>query len=117
MQASIWCDQNDSPVLVPLSTWLESPEDLLVSKIEHSEEISKIAVTSYNQHIFFSTPKFEICMYHIPSKKLMAKFTGHTDTINSLLISYNNRFLYSASSDKLVKVWNLGTGEIENTLT
>lgn len=56
-------------------------------------------------------------MYHVPSKKLVKKFIGHTDTINSLQISYNNRFLLSTSSDQLVKVWNLGTGDVENTFT
>ena len=54
-------------------------------------------------------------MYHIPSKKLVKKFIGHTDEITFLLLSYNNRFLITGSSDKLVKVWNLGTGEAEST--
>jgi WD40 repeat protein len=54
-------------------------------------------------------------MYHIPSKKLVKKFVGHQGDINFLLLSYNNRYLISGSSDKLVKIWNLGTGEAENT--
>lgn len=113
-QANEWCEQNDSPVLMPLSTWLESPEMLLVSKIQHSDEIKKIAVTSYNQHLFFTTPKNEIVMYHIPSKRFKFKFPGHADTINSLQISHDNRYLVTVSSDKLVKIWNLTTGEEEN---
>lgn len=116
-QALEWSESNDSPVLVPYSTWLDSPETLLITKIEHSEGIQKIAVTSFNQHVFFSTQKNEICMYHIPSKKLVRKFNGHSNVINFLLISHNNRYLISGSSDKLIKVWNLGTGEIENTFT
>ncbi|RNA04607.1 NACHT and WD repeat domain-containing 1 isoform X1 [Brachionus plicatilis] len=114
-QASYWCENHDSPVLIPLSTWLDSPENLLITRIDHPEGIFKIAVTSFNQHVFFSTSKHDICMYHVPSKKLVRKFTGHTDLINCLQITYNNRFLISGSSDKLMMVWNLGTGEIGNT--
>jgi WD40 repeat protein len=116
-QTMEWCSHHESPVLVPLSAWLESPETLAVTKLTHTDVIRKIAVTSYNQHVFFSTPKNDIVMYHIPSKKFRVKFTGHTDTINSLQITYDNRYLISAAADKLVKVWNLSTGEEENTYT
>ena len=36
----------------------------------------KIAPTTFNQHIFCSTRSNEIAMYHIPSKKLVKKFSG-----------------------------------------
>ena len=114
-QATEWCNNHESPVLVPLSTWLGSPENLLITRIDYPDGILKLAVTSFNQHVFFSTSKHEICMFHVPSKKLVRKFIGHTDVINFLQISYNNRFLISGSSDKLIRVWNLGTGEIEIT--
>ena len=114
-QTITWCDQNESPTLVPLTTWLESAENLLITRIDHQDGIGMLAVTSFNQHIFFSNLRNEICMYHIPSKKLVRKFSGHSETINCLQISYNNRFLISGSSDKSIRVWNLGTGEIENT--
>jgi WD40 repeat protein len=114
-QVLTWCDQHDAPVLVPYTTWLDTPESLLVTKIEHAEGILKLAVTSFNQHVFFSNSKNEICMYHIPSKKMVRRFSGHADVINFLLISHNNRYLISGSSDKLIKVWNLGNGEMENT--
>ena len=114
-QATDWCEKHESPVLIPLSTWLESPENLLITRIDHPEVINKLAVTSFNQHVFFSTNKHEICMYHIPSKKLVRKFTGHNAKINFLHISNNNRYLISGAADKLIKVWNLGTGDIEHT--
>lgn len=75
----------------------------------------KIAITTFNQHVFFSTGNFEVCMYHVPSKKMVRKLVGHTDTINSLQITSNNKFLISCSSDKTIRVWNLDTGDIENS--
>ena len=75
-QAVEWCESYPSPLLIPLSSWLESPESLLITKIDNPDGILKIAVTSFNQHVFFSTNKNEICMYHVPSKKLVKKFPG-----------------------------------------
>lgn len=116
-QAMHWCENYSSPVLIPLSAWLESPESLLITKINCQDGIHKLAITSFNQHVFLSTIKNEILMYHVPSKKLVKKFTGHTKEITSLRISHNNRFLISTSIDNLVKVWNLGTGEIDHVFT
>lgn len=75
-QATEWCENYSQPYLIPLSSWQESPENLLITKIDHPDGILKVAVTSFNQHVFFSTIKHEICMYHVPSKKLVKKFTG-----------------------------------------
>ena len=72
-----WCENYSSPILIPLSSWLESPENLLITKLDNPDGILKLAITSFNQHVFFSTFKNEICMYHVPSKKLVKKFNGN----------------------------------------
>jgi hypothetical protein len=36
----------------------------------------KISPTTFNQHVFCTTRQNDIAMYHIPSKKLVKKFTG-----------------------------------------
>ena len=115
-QANSWCEQHESPILVPLTSWLESPEKLLITRFDHPTGVHKLAITSFNQHIFFTNVCMEICMYHIPSKKLVKKFIGHTDLINSLQISSSNAFLVSGSSDKTLRIWNLGTRISENIL-
>jgi hypothetical protein len=71
-----WSEAYSSPVLIPLNSWCETPGNLLINKIEHPDGILKIAVTSFNQHVFFSNSKNEIAMYHVPSKKLVKKFSG-----------------------------------------
>ena len=115
-QTMQWCEQHDSPLLVPLSKWLESPESLLITHVEHLDGgTDKLAITSYNQHVFFSTRNHEICMYHVPSKKLVRKLGGHSDRINFVLLSYNNKFLLSGSDDKTVRMWNLASGELQST--
>ncbi len=75
-QTMEWSETYSSPVLIPLNSWCEPPGNLLINKIENPDGILKIAVTSFNQHVFFSTSKHEISMYHVPSKKLVKNFSG-----------------------------------------
>ena len=41
----------------------------------------------------------------------------HNDYINGIVISSNNEFFATASSDKTIKVWNLHTWKLITTLT
>jgi WD40 repeat protein len=43
--------------------------------------------------------------------------TGHSNVIQSVAISADSALLASGSSDKTIKVWDLGTGELRDTLT
>jgi WD40 repeat protein len=43
--------------------------------------------------------------------------TGHSNVIQSVAISADSAILASGSSDKTIKVWHLGTGELRHTLT
>jgi len=43
--------------------------------------------------------------------------TGHSNVIQSVAISGDSEILASGSSDKTIKVWHLGTGELLHTLT
>jgi WD40 repeat protein/tRNA A-37 threonylcarbamoyl transferase component Bud32 len=42
--------------------------------------------------------------------------TGHSNVIQSVAISADSAILASGSSDKTIKVWDLGTGELRHTL-
>ncbi|MBW4562506.1 MAG: PD40 domain-containing protein [Mojavia pulchra JT2-VF2] len=42
--------------------------------------------------------------------------TGHTDEITSFAFSPNGQILASASADKTIKLWNLKTGKLLNTI-
>ena len=36
----------------------------------------------------------------------IGSFIGHTDSINDMVISSNSTYLYTASNDRLIKLWN-----------
>lgn len=42
-------------------------------------------------------------------------FLGHDETITSLRLTYNSKFLVTASTDRTVKLFNLNSGDLENT--
>lgn len=80
--------------------------------------------------MFCTTRQNDIAMYHIPSKKLVKKFTsknfmenlscidwylGHASLITSIRLTYNSKFLVTASTDRTIKLFNLNSGDLENT--
>ncbi|CAF0782326.1 unnamed protein product [Adineta ricciae] len=115
VQAHEWCESCGTPVFVPLSSWLSTIPPMTVTILPCSDGAIKIAPTTFNQHVFCTTRQNEIAMYHIPSKKLVKKFTSHTALITSIRITYNNKYLISASIDRTVKLFNLNSGDLENT--
>lgn len=115
VQAHEWCESCGEPVFVPLSSWISTIPPLIITILPTVEGAFKIAPTTFNQHVFCTTREHAIAMYHIPSKKLVKKFSGHTTSITSLRLTYNSRFLVSASTDRTVKLFNLNTGDLENS--
>ena len=48
--------------------------------------------------------------------KLINTLTGHTDCVNSAAISPDNKKIVSGSNDNRIKIWDLESGELINTL-
>ncbi len=75
-QAHEWCESCGEPVFVPLSSWISTIPSLTITILPCFDGAFKIAPTTFNQHVFCTTRENNIAMYHIPSKKLVKKFTG-----------------------------------------
>jgi hypothetical protein len=76
VQAYDWCESCSAPIFVPLSSWISTIPSMTLTVIPCIDGAFKIAPTTFNQHIFCTTRFNEIAMYHIPSKKLVKKFSG-----------------------------------------
>ncbi|WP_437310615.1 NB-ARC domain-containing protein [Sorangium sp. So ce388] len=50
------------------------------------------------------------------SEALLRTLGGHTDAVDGVAITSDGRIAVSASSDKTLKVWDLGTGQLLRTL-
>ena len=53
----------------------------------------------------------DICKY-----KPFLRDRGHSDSINSIFITSNDKYIISGSSDKTIKIWDIQNGECLNTL-
>ena len=80
-QAHEWCESCGIPVFVPVSSWISIVPQLTVTILPCLDGVYQIAPTSFNQHVFCTTRQNEIAMYHIPSKKLVKKFSGKYSNI------------------------------------
>lgn len=76
VQAHEWCESCGEPVFVPLSSWISTIPPLTITILPCTDGAFKIAPTTFNQHVFCTTRDNDIAMYHIPSKKLVKKFTS-----------------------------------------
>ncbi|UJR10356.1 hypothetical protein I4U23_014561 [Adineta vaga] len=115
VQAHEWCESCGSPVFVPLSSWISTIPPMTITILPCPDGVFKIIPTTFNQHVFCATRQHDIAMYHIPSKKLVKKFTSHAASITSIRLTYNNKYLVSASTDRTIKLFNLNSGDLENT--
>ncbi|CAF3115487.1 unnamed protein product [Rotaria socialis] len=114
VQAHDWCESCSIPVFVPLSSWISATPPLVITTLPCSGGAFKVTATTFNQHVFCTTRKNEIAMYHIPSKKLVKTFSGHTSLITSIQLTHDSKFLVSTSTDRTIKLFNLNSGELEN---
>lgn len=87
-------------------------------KINNTNAISSIAVAMDRKTIYCSDNTSIIKRYDILNTNMpVINYEGHTDQVNCIALSKDNKFLVSASSDKTIKIWNTVTGKLEKTLT
>ncbi|WP_193788912.1 caspase family protein, partial [Xenococcus sp. PCC 7305] len=88
----------DKPVSLEAEVRTYTPNS--VSNSEQLETINNNSITH--------NPNFQY--------NLALNIEGHSDLVRSLAISSNGQHIVSGSEDDTIKVWNLKTGNLENTL-
>lgn len=78
-------------------------------------KINAIAVSVRGRDIYVATEGPDIYNLTVIGKEKNA-FVGHTDEVNALAYSLNQRYLISGSSDKTAIIWNVKNGKIVHTL-
>ncbi|MCX6054255.1 MAG: hypothetical protein NTZ74_04940 [Chloroflexi bacterium] len=55
---------------------------------------------------------YEISVWDFATKKLINRFSGHSNQITSLAISPDNQWLLSGSVDNTARLWNIASGQM-----
>lgn len=75
MQCMEWCDNYTSPLLVPLTTWLDNVHTPLVTSMTHDHVISCAVLMPNGQHVIVATDTV-ISMYHLATRRHVKSFKG-----------------------------------------
>lgn len=72
---------------------------------------------SPNGKVFATTIVDKIRIWRTADQSPIFTFDGHTDTIDSIAFSSNNRSLVSASHDKTIRLWDVVKGKCNSVLS
>lgn len=77
-----------------------------LGKVDH-EFGSIYALALTDLHIIVGTADHSVQIFDLATKKHLKELTGHMSAVQSLIASPSGRFLFSASSDSTIQIWNL----------
>ena len=87
-------------------------------KINNISAVTSLTVGNDRKSIYCADNTSIIKRYDILNANMpVINYEGHTDQVNCIVLSKDNKYLISASSDKTIKIWNTVTGKLEKTLT
>jgi WD40 repeat protein/tetratricopeptide (TPR) repeat protein len=106
------------PWFCPLGAVLSSPEaSLIKSLVAHTEGIGGVnSILLIEDGGRLISAGHNIKIWDINSGKLLQTLYGHSQSINSMALTPNNKHLVSASDDETLKVWDLDNGREIMTL-
>ncbi|XP_065301006.1 protein qui-1-like isoform X1 [Dermacentor albipictus] len=118
-QASSWCSQAKTPLLVPVTSWLTLALPPQVLSLTLPAPIRQLVAAPDSQHVFCATEGDDklVAVYHLTSKKLVRHMAGHKAAITCLYMSPSGLHLLSGSEDTDVLVWDPVTGELRRRLS
>ncbi|KAH8033892.1 hypothetical protein HPB51_017342 [Rhipicephalus microplus] len=118
-QASSWCSQAKTPLLVPVTSWLSLALPPQVLSLTLQAPIRQLVAAPDSQHAFCTTEADDkvVAVYHLTSKKLVRHMAGHKAAITCLHMAPSGLHLLSGSEDTDVLVWDPVTGELRRRLS
>lgn len=83
----------------------------LVKKVDNIFAVTAFAQSNDIRSLYVSGNEPTIKQYAIGSWQVSRSFLGHTDVVNDIAISPNNKYMISGSNDKTARIWDLQTGK------
>jgi WD40 repeat protein len=79
------------------------------------QPVNSIALSLSGADVFVATQGPDVFKLSVTGD-VKATYSAHTDEVNSIAYSNNNKYLISGSSDKTAIIWNIQTGKVVHTL-
>jgi WD40 repeat protein len=76
----------------------------------HTADIFGCAISPDNKWAVSGGQDRVVCLWELPSGKLLRKLEGHTDSVWRCAISPDGRWFVSASADQTLRVWEFPSG-------
>jgi len=100
-----------------LVTTLEGHTDIITSLVVSSvENTTDLSDNIGKQYIISGSYDKTIKIWDFSTFKLVETLEGHTNWINSVAVSKDNKYIISGSSDDTIKIWDLSTFKLVATL-
>jgi serine/threonine protein kinase len=109
---SPWLVSGSQDGLIQL--WNLETEALLANLVQLYEPITGLAIAS-GQTVWSSSGK-SICQWDLRTDQLLRSLKGHAEGISAIALSPEGATLVSAGEDRLVKIWNLNSGEQQKVI-
>ncbi len=99
----------------PLTTNISTNENATETAVDFTfakaitDEISGVvnSVVALNSHIVSGSSNGIISVWDINNGEVIATWKGHTESVNSVAVSSDERLVISGSDDKTIKIWKL----------
>ena len=73
--------------------------------------VHSLAQTGDGRFLYVAGAGPQIRVYNLTNSQVAKTFDGHSDVVNIITISPNNKLLLSGSSDKTARIWDIATGK------
>lgn len=82
----------------------------IVRSLQNPVAINSIAMSNDPRTIFVAGQEPTIRVINVANNQTQRSFIGHTDVVNAIEISPNQKYLLSGSNDKSARIWDIKTG-------
>jgi WD40 repeat protein len=92
-----------------IKIWDLTQSGTLFKTISVGSSVHSMALSNDGKSLFVCANSKDLIQYDMAGKELK-RFSGHTDFLNALAISLNNKYIATASNDKKIIVWDAKLG-------
>ncbi len=89
----------------------------ILRTLQNDVKVNALAMSNDPRTIFVAGQEPIIRVINVANSQTQRSFIGHTDVVNAIEVSPNQKYLLSGSNDKSARIWDIKTGNELKKLT